>query len=521
MTNTTIGLSPDKAASWFDSMRVVKKIEQSKPADKKKTGLQITGLKFPLYSHQEAGLQAALPVLKSSGGFAYLHQIGAGKSLTALATFLMLKDYNLVDALIVVLPKSIVGTMQDQINLHLERDFFCFVWDSTRSSGQAYQKRFNDLLTTSRLPIFIINVEAWQLKNERLYSWWSKFTKKYKTLLVVDESHKIKTPNASRTKALTKLAKDASYKIIMTGSAVTNSPLDCYSQFNLLSDLIWEDKNYFLFRARYSILEKAYGTGGRTFDKVVGFKNLERLQKVIEPWSHRVNREDLEISLPDVVDIITHVELSDKQRRVYEELKNEMMSIVDDETITLQNKLSFFIKAQQITSGHIKTENGVLTIDDNPPKLQALKDDVEGHDEKAIIWCAFTADVLSVSKSLQEFGHVVTFYGQTSDSDRVKAIEDFTKGEARFFVATSAGATGLNLQADCRLQYFYGLFLSPETFEQAKGRTNRTGQTKKCLYKYLLARGTVDDSIYNGLLTKTDLMSKFAKLKMADIIDLM
>ena len=507
-----LGCENKQVLNWFTAGRVQESKQETW------NGV-IEGLRYPLYIHQRTAIKNALPVLRESAGYAYLHQIGAGKSLTALATFLKLQPE--VEAMIIVLPKSITGTMADQIELHLTKEYQLFIWDAVKAKNQSTKKSFDALLKTERLPIWIINVEAFQTKNEQLLLWWKQFTKKYKTLLVIDESHKIKTPNAARTKAITKLADDCAYKVIMTGSAVTNSPLDCYSQFYVINKTIWEDRNFFLFRNRYAILEKAYGAGGRSFDKVVGFKNLEKLQNVIAPFSHRVNREDLELSLPDTVDMVMHVELSDAQRKVYEELKRDMMSMVNDELVTLQNKISFFTKARQITGGVLKTENGLQVIDNMPPKLQALCDDVEGHEESAIIWCAFTADIAQVEKALREYGSVATFYGDTSDTDRAQAIHDFNAGKVRFFVASSAGSTGLNLQKNCRLQYWYGLFTSPENFEQAKGRTNRTGQSKQCIYKYLLARGTVDDTIYKTLQQKTDLMAQFSRLSMADIIEMM
>ena len=103
-------------------------------------------------------------------------------------------------------------------------------------------------------------------------------------MMIVDESTTIKNPQAKRTKNILALAKETKYRRILTGSPVTKSPLDLWSQMDFLDPEILGQSSYYAFRNRYAVMITSNAAGGtHTYQKVVKFKNLKELGEIISP----------------------------------------------------------------------------------------------------------------------------------------------------------------------------------------------------------------------------------------------
>ena len=119
----------------------------------------------------------------------------------------------------------------------------------------------------------------------------AKFINSHETLMAIDESTTIKNPEAKRTKNIVELGKNAKYKRILTGSPVTKSPLDLYKQCEFLDPWLLDHTSWYTFRTRYAVM-KNMSFNGRTFQKVVGYKNLGELSEKLKPFSNRVLKDD-------------------------------------------------------------------------------------------------------------------------------------------------------------------------------------------------------------------------------------
>jgi SNF2 family DNA or RNA helicase len=336
---------------------------------------------------------------------------------------------------------------------------------------------------------------------------------------VVDESSYIKTYNAKRSKNILLAGKLAKGRMILSGTEITNTPLDLFMQFEVLMPGFWGVKNFFLFRARYALLEDSYGPGGRTFKKVVGFQRMQELMDRIAPYCSRALKKDC-LDLPDKIHIRMDVDLSASQERVYGDLKANLMALISGNVLTVPNKIALFTKFRQVTGGAINIEAESTVIDPDPPKLQALLADLQDTDESAIITAAFTHEIEMLVRELSKIAPTAAFYGGNVNA-RDAGIEAFTKGKIRFMVLNpQAGAFGLNLQDNCHLQYSYSRVLSPSQNWQMEDRIHRPGQREVCVYKTLVARGTVDERIEELLASKTDIRTKFQDMTIADIINL-
>ena len=117
--------------------------------------------------------------------------------------------------------------------------------------------------------------------------------------MAIDESTTIKTPTAKRTKSIVKVGREARYRRIATGSPVTKSPLDLYSQCEFLDPSCLNANSYYAFQARYAVVvERKLAT--HTFKQIVGYRKLDELHEKLSHFSFRVTKEEC-LDLPDKV----------------------------------------------------------------------------------------------------------------------------------------------------------------------------------------------------------------------------
>lgn len=473
---------------------------------------------FDPYQHQRDGVNKAVSLLKHDGFAAVFADMGTGKTLMTIATFTALHVAKQADVLLVICPKPLMGVWMDEIPKHSLLPFSIYRWKS--GASKADDRAFCDFRAHDGPRAAIFNIEAFQVPNRKLIERMRDIRNMGRVLMVVDESSYCKDVKAKRTKNIISLGARADYRMILTGTEVVNSPLDLYSQFEFLKTGFWGVRSYFQFRMNYAILQDAYGAGGRTFKKVVGFRDVDKLANQIAPYIFRARKDEC-LDLPEKVRSVIHVELTEKQKRYYKELQKHLATILESgEVVTVENKVSLFTKFRQISGGTIKSGDEHIVLEDNPEKMEALLADIESHNEQAIIWAAFTHEIELISRALSKVAPTVTFYGEVSQDNREENVRAFQVGSARFFVANpSSAGFGLNLQ-NAHIQYVYSRHLSPAVNWQAEDRTHRVGQKNVCIYKTIVARGTVDEAIEEMLAAKTDLREAFRSMNNEAILKL-
>lgn len=479
---------------------------------------------YSLYKHQEAAIAKIGPCLREHDMGALFMEMGTGKTRTALALY-----HNWYTSgskwdnrvLVVVAPKSILPSWEaEAAEVFKSIPYYAIRWEATKSHSKTWAKYFEDWKHWKVMPILFVNIEALQVPNEDLITCLKAcYDGGREMFLVVDESSTIKTHNAKRTKNVIALGKKASRRLIMTGTEITNSPLDLYSQFEFLKPGFWGLRNFFLFKAYYSILEKRYTSRG-SFDEVVGYRRLEEMQERIAPYIFRVLKKDC-LDLPPKIYAPIYVELSPKERKAYDDLKRDLFLLLKSgEVLTVVNKMALFAKFRQVVGGSVIHGEAVEPIDGTPAKLRALLDDIEDTHEQAIVWAAFTHEIDMLVEALAPHGGVVRFDGHTPQAVREEGMRAFQAGEKRFFVANPAACSmGINLQ-NAHLQYFYSRTLSPSENSQAEDRIHRIGQDSPCVYKSLIAKDSVDVRIEAILLQKKDIRESFQLGTIQDMVEI-
>jgi len=291
----------------------------------------------------------------------------------------------------------------------------------TAANSKTKQKEYDLLFKTGHdLHILIMNVEA--LSTKKGLEFASKFMSCHKTMLAIDESTTIKNPTAKRTKSILQLGKQAEYRRILTGSPVTKSPLDLYTQCAFLDEFLLGFNSFYAFRNRYAhMIEKNFG--GRRVQLISSYQRLDELSENIKGFSYRVLKEDC-LDLPDKIYTRREVDLTDEQSKAYSTMKSAALALLKGKMATAPHVLTQMMRLHQITCGHLKNDDGTTTkIKNNRMKeLLSLLEEVEG---KVIIWANYIYDIENLVETISEvYGNdsVVQYYGAVNTKDRSEAI---------------------------------------------------------------------------------------------------
>ena len=444
--------------------------------------------------------------------WAYFMEMGTGKSKVCIDNAAMLRECDEIDTFIVVAPKGVYRNWANlEIPAHMpdrvRDDSLMAIWRPTPPRALK-QDLLSFMEPAKNFRILVMNIEA--LSTVKGQKFLVGVLKASRALLAIDESTAIKSPKASRTKALIKISELAKYKRILTGFPVTQSPMDLWAQCRFLDKTFLGDcgDNYFQYQYRYAVMKKQ-SVGTHSFNRVVGYRNLEELSGFLKNFSSRVMKEEC-LDLPAKIYTQRSVTLSGDQVRIYDELKKYALAhIEDEEFMTANNVMTQLLRMQQVLSGHAKIDDGdVIDIKDN--RLNELMDCLEEVEGKVIIWSRFRYDVKRITEALsKKYGprSTVNYFGDTSDEARSTAIENFQEGDARFFVGNpQTGGYGITLTAAQTVIYFANSF-DLAIRMQSEDRAHRIGQTEHVNYIDLISEGTIDEQIVKALRNKMDIAS--------------
>lgn len=457
------------------------------------------------YKHQLTALERSW----SKGYYALFMDMGTGKSKVLIDTTALLRDNKDLQGAVIVAPKGVYRNwLQKEIPQHMPDhiQYVCVAWspEQTQKKAAELQTLFKE---TGKLRILIMNVEAFSTKRGVVFAEQFIRNIKGRKLLAVDESTTVKNRTAARTKALVKLAGLCDYRRILTGSPVTKSPLDLFSQCEVLSKNCLGHTSYWSFQGRYAKMVRRT-MGAHSFNQIVGYQNLTELNGILEPFSYRVRKEDC-LDLPDKVYLRRTVELTKEQREVYDSMKAAAMAELDGSIISATTVLTQLLRLQQVCSGFVTTDDGELkTLPSN--KLQELMDAIEEIDGKVIIWANFTHNIRAIARALADtYGpeSVATYFGETDSAERQAIVERFQdpNNPLRFFVGQPrTGGYGLTLTAAHTVVYYSNGF-DLEVRLQSEDRAHRIGQVSKVTYIDIVVEKSVDEKILTALRNKINI----------------
>ena len=296
--------------------------------------------------------------------------------------------------------------------------------------------------------------------------------------VIFDESQRIKTPSAKRTKAAWALAQNNT-TYILTGTPVTKTLMDLYAQYRAIDPGIWDRQSFTRFKQKYAVM------GGYGNYQVVGYRNMEDLEKRIAPYTFALRKEDA-LSLPPQTDQIIPVRAKPGEWRDYKALANG--GLWEGEPV--ENPLTRALRLQQ-----------TVGLNKIPYTVEVVEDLLDAG-EKVVVFYRFLleGDLLEDAFTKTGFVHL---RGDVKADLRRNQVERFqTDPRCRVFLAqVDSGAVAITLTASSNVVY-HSMSWSYESAVQSRDRVHRVGQNRHTTYRYMHMVGPDGQHTIDGLIAK-------------------
>lgn len=503
--------------------------------------------------------------------FALFMQQGTGKTKTAIDICSMRYTAGEINAVLVIAPNHVHAQWgNEQIPMHCSVPFETFIFHSGMSKSKTIALKNFISGTTSDLKWLCANVESFS------YSTYLHYFQDYLTMnnvfIILDEATSIKNPQSKRFTNIVRGLSKCSWRgkrllssvplskgrAILTGTPITNSPLDAWAMFEFLQNDYF-GRSYYAFKAHYTIEQKmqiwqgnicrTITTTAKDIQEIV--KKCQTQEGMIEvqttlgisqadilymqanpdlqmPYKHLSELKDMMskvaffkkssecFELPPKIYEHVNVEMNDEQKRLYKSLEEEYIAEYDGKIVPVLNKITLYTRLSQLAGGFLPftdEESGITTITPvgtSNPKVEALISRIENGDLPCIVVTRFTAEANYLFEQLTEAFKDKTvgiFIGPKKYPK--DPVENFKAGKVDILIANERMISkGHNLQLSHTL-YFFSCSYSLEDRDQTEDRIARYGQTEKCLIVDFIAYGTIDMKVYASLRQKRNLLDFF------------
>lgn len=450
---------------------------------------------------------------------------GVAKTKPVIDTIGYLFECGEINAALIVAPKNVAPNwVLDELPEHFGTDparTRVFLWNTDKANNKGYQADLAEFLDTPDdiLAILVMSYDALMTSRTKGAARGLKkgleaaqhILKNRNTMMVLDESARIKNPDTKRTKRVTAAGLHAKFRRIMTGTPVPNSPFDVFAQLRFIDPNVWKELGcgtFAAFKAMFGVwMEFERNDNGQKFSTLVDYQNISILNRVVDKYGDRLLKDDVMNLPPKLYEKRTFTMATD-QRRMYDQLKKEFLVwLADGDLVTAPLAITRMLRLQQITSGYLPTDGGNMVEFEKNPRLACLADTVEDIPHQCIIFAKYQKDIDLIEQLLLDKKKTCVVYdGRVSQNDREVRRAAFKAGDAQFFVANPAAAgEGLTLHMAKTVIYYNNSHKLGDRL-QSEDRAHRAGMDDKpVLYIDLLARGTIDAVILRALRTKANL----------------
>lgn len=484
------------------------------------------------YNHQREWFS----LIKDLPYFALEWEMGLGKSKTVLDVCQWAHANGELDAVLVVTLKDVHRKWIDkEVPTHLPKGFADAAWWNTNAvdAGMWFgtSRDRTPLIKSKKFAVATMNFNV--IHRKKGEEWAKRFLSQRKCLLVVDESHWMKSPDSETTKALHRLGKLAERRMIMTGTLTGGSPLDAWAQYYFLDPKIVNGMKFWQFKSEYAVEKEVPGVTYEGWETdpitkksvkvqkpvktVVSFKNEDKLKNMLDPYRSRLLKADC-LDLPPKLYRMRSFEMSDAMRKAYTGMQSDYLSdLSGGRTMTATMAITKMLRLQQIACGFVTPDGADPTdeavtgegLDAKNPRVEALMQELQKVNGKGIIWSYWRYSLREIAAALREaYGtaSVVEYHGGISAENKFRAQKEFQEGTPRWFVGNPQSAgTGIDLYESQDMLYFnnsHNLILRL----QSEDRFHRIGQKgTSCTITDLECLGTIDRPQLRALKNKQDI----------------
>jgi len=448
------------------------------------------------YKHQWIEFERSAEVMAR----ALIWQMRTGKSKLTVDTACHQFMVGMIDAVIVLAPNGVHENW-------LRRELPIHMWESIKyralswRTDTAGKKGIIRVRASERQTWTDSHEEFWalaadMLKDKKTMCWFAfnsesmtrddvrklvaRIARNRRVMVIFDESHDYRQPASKRSMMAHALADKCRTRRILSGTPILNSPLHAYSQYKLLKrDNALGFGTFEEFKDFFAVYTMEKTRGGRSYPKLDHYANMDVLRDRMAPWSSVVLREDCE-DLPELIQSVRAVDLTDEQKRLYRETVNAFQIELDNgEMVSIGEQTNRLLKLQQIVNGFIIDEfKGVHPLAENP-RMDHLVDEVYLTPGKFIVWCAFHQDMENVMRALTERSYKVLEYsGRVSADHKQRVREAFAPGADNDIDGIvghpRSGGQGLDLSSAGKIIWYSG---TPDAIvvNQADERATKVG----------------------------------------------
>jgi SNF2 family DNA or RNA helicase len=402
-------------------------------------------------------------------GLCLFDEQGSGKTVMSIASFDVLKEGGLVDAMIVICPKSMVSEWPKDIQRFTKEKYNTVAADGDkRGKYEAALKDFDILVT---------NYEGVDVMLTSLVA--SASTKRY--LLVVDESYYLKNSDSIRSENVGRLRAHCERCFVLCGTPAPNSAHDLVNQFDLA------DIGY------------TFGGFRKTKDPALDWDGIAELVDTRGLFIRRLKPEILQ-HVPEKNFHIINVELKGKQALMYEKARSELeLELRTLSNETFKKRLATFFQRRAALL-QICACPGALdpTLSETPVKYVVLDELLErlvSEKRKVIVWSFFKRSLDEMMERYRRF-NPVRVDGSVASADRKTAVKSFQEDPETmlFFGNPAAAGAGITLHASYDAVYV-SYSNQAAHYLQSLDRIHRRGQVANQVNYYLfLCKDTIEET---------------------------
>lgn len=434
-------------------------------------------LKYRLDAHQlEAVAAIAAPSLR---GLALFDEQGTGKTVSALCGFDRLRQLNLVDRMLVIAPKSVLGSWQQDAKMLFDDGRYVL----RVATGNPNTRRKQMIMPHS----ILVTSYSIAVREQDFLSMIVAAAFRY--LLVIDESFFVKNPRAQRTQAISRIREHCERAIVLCGTPTPNSPHDIVQQINIV------DKGI------------AFGSRHIPEDNEIAQDVIARyLEDAI--FLRRLKHEVLPNIPSKQIDRIVFP-LQPQQQIMYDQVSEKLIFDVrgvDD--FQFARNLSSFLARRSTLMRVCSHPGGIDPLYDETPVKHLVLDDllrrlIEEEGKKVVIWSYFRHSLDILNQRYAHFGLARIDGSVTSIEERIEAIHRFqNESEVRIFLGNAAAAgAGITLTAASHAVY-ESFSNQAAHYMQSVDRIHRRGQEEDVHIHVLLAQDTIEESEFDRILDK-------------------
>ena len=459
------------------------------------------------YPHQEEIFRKAVS-RKKYGIFA---EQRTGKTMTAIGIMDWAVKKDNVKNILIICPTTVIGSWVTQIDYYTNLNYKIFTMTGKRDEVKLYQLVWRN----SEANIVVTNYQStWRKLDE--------FKHFNPDMLILDESHNVKNGQSNQHKAVYHLSKSIPWKLLLSGTPISNSPVDIFQQYKIMDPTLF-GSNKTNFINKYCIMDPRFP---RKFRK---YKDLEGFTRIYKSAMYRVRLEDVVKDMPQDLNKFYEIRFNAEEQDIYDTMKKDALLELEAGTVTAPIALSKLLRLHEICGGYLpvkeedtwdeqydtivtgRTEYYQVT-EAKILLLRAVLEEIfeKNEHDKVVIFHRYKPELQGILSVLQEMGLSYRYLASEMDvQERTKNIEEFQeRDDVRIFVTPSSiGGVGIKLAA-ASTTIFYSTDFSSINYEQAKARVHDLSKTVPVLHIHLIIKGTVDKYIYRMLESKLNVAGR-------------